>query len=106
MDLDPVFLSRVQFAFVVSFHIIFPAFTIGLAGTVTPTGGLVKAIGKPLTGSTTPTGSLAKAVSKPLGGSVTPTGTLTLLRFFALSLADGSTVTGWPVTVAVSSFRR
>lgn len=28
---DPVFLSRIQFAFVVSFHIIFPAFTIGLA---------------------------------------------------------------------------
>jgi cytochrome d ubiquinol oxidase subunit I len=31
MDLDPVILSRIQFAFVVSFHIIFPAFTIGLA---------------------------------------------------------------------------
>ncbi len=31
MALDPVFLSRLQFAFVVSFHIIFPAFTIGLA---------------------------------------------------------------------------
>ena len=31
MELDPVLLSRVQFAFVVSFHIIFPAFTIGLA---------------------------------------------------------------------------
>jgi cytochrome d ubiquinol oxidase subunit I len=31
MHLDPVFLSRVQFAFVISFHIIFPAFTIGLA---------------------------------------------------------------------------
>jgi cytochrome bd ubiquinol oxidase subunit I len=31
MDLDPVFLSRIQFAFVVSFHIIFPAFTVGLA---------------------------------------------------------------------------
>src|SRR6201987_6207076 len=31
MDLDPVLLSRVQFAFVISFHIIFPAFTIGLA---------------------------------------------------------------------------
>ena len=29
--LDPVLLARVQFAFVVSFHIIFPAFTIGLA---------------------------------------------------------------------------
>ncbi len=31
MDLDPVLLSRIQFGFVVSFHIIFPAFTIGLA---------------------------------------------------------------------------
>jgi len=31
MDLDPAFLSRIQFAFVISFHIIFPAFTIGLA---------------------------------------------------------------------------
>ncbi len=28
---DPVFLSRIQFAFVISFHIIFPVFTIGLA---------------------------------------------------------------------------
>jgi cytochrome d ubiquinol oxidase subunit I len=31
MELDPVLLSRLQFAFVISFHIIFPAFTIGLA---------------------------------------------------------------------------
>lgn len=30
-SLDPIFLSRIQFAFVVAFHIIFPAFTIGLA---------------------------------------------------------------------------
>ncbi|HKK90661.1 MAG TPA: cytochrome ubiquinol oxidase subunit I [Desulfobacteraceae bacterium] len=29
--LDPVFLARLQFAFTVSFHILFPAFTIGLA---------------------------------------------------------------------------
>jgi cytochrome d ubiquinol oxidase subunit I len=29
--LDPVLLSRIQFAFTVSFHILFPAFTIGLA---------------------------------------------------------------------------
>jgi len=29
--LDPVLLARIQFAFTVSFHIIFPAFTIGLA---------------------------------------------------------------------------
>ncbi len=31
MELDAVLLSRIQFAFVVSFHILFPAFTIGLA---------------------------------------------------------------------------
>ena len=30
-SLDPVMLARVQFAFTISFHIIFPAFTIGLA---------------------------------------------------------------------------
>lgn len=29
--LDPIILARIQFAFTVSFHIIFPAFTIGLA---------------------------------------------------------------------------
>ena len=31
MDLDPVLLARIQFAFTVSFHIIFPSFTIGIA---------------------------------------------------------------------------
>lgn len=31
MEFDPVLLSRIQFAFVISFHILFPAFTIGLA---------------------------------------------------------------------------
>jgi len=31
MDLDPLLLSRIQFGFVVSFHAIFPVFTIGLA---------------------------------------------------------------------------
>jgi len=31
MELDPILLSRLQFAFVVSFHAIFPVFTIGLA---------------------------------------------------------------------------
>ena len=30
-SLDPLFLARAQFAFTISFHIIFPAFTIGLA---------------------------------------------------------------------------
>ena len=30
-NLDPVLLARIQFAFTISFHIVFPAFTIGLA---------------------------------------------------------------------------
>src|SRR5690554_6895671 len=34
MDFDPVLLARIQFAFTVSFHIIFPAFTIGLSAYV------------------------------------------------------------------------
>ena len=35
MDLTALLLSRVQFAFTVSFHIIFPSFTIGLAAWLT-----------------------------------------------------------------------
>ena len=35
MTFDPVLLARIQFAFTISFHIIFPAFTIGLAGYLT-----------------------------------------------------------------------
>ncbi len=31
---DPVLLARIQFAFTISFHIIFPSFTIGLAGFI------------------------------------------------------------------------
>ncbi len=31
---DPVLLARLQFAFTISFHILFPAFTIGLAGFI------------------------------------------------------------------------
>lgn len=34
MTFDPVLLSRIQFAFTVSFHIIFPAFTIGLSAYI------------------------------------------------------------------------
>src|ERR1700759_908081 len=35
MDLTALFLSRLQFAFTISFHIIFPSFTIGLAAWLT-----------------------------------------------------------------------
>jgi cytochrome bd-type quinol oxidase subunit 1 len=31
MEFDALLLSRLQFAFTIGFHIIFPAFTIGLA---------------------------------------------------------------------------
>src|SRR6266516_238798 len=34
MDLDPVLLARIQFGFTISFHIIFPSFTIGLAAYI------------------------------------------------------------------------
>ncbi len=35
MDTTALLLSRIQFAFTISFHIIFPAFTIGLAAWLT-----------------------------------------------------------------------
>lgn len=34
MTLDPVFLSRLQFAFVIALHILLPAFTVGLASFI------------------------------------------------------------------------
>jgi cytochrome d ubiquinol oxidase subunit I len=34
MDLDPVLLARLQFAFTMAFHIIFPSFTIGLSAYI------------------------------------------------------------------------
>src|SRR5260370_21703609 len=34
MRLDAVFLSRLQFAFTIAFHIVFPAFTIGLSAWI------------------------------------------------------------------------
>ena len=40
MELDPVLLARIQFAFTVSFHIIFPSFTIGLAAYIATLQGL------------------------------------------------------------------
>lgn len=40
IDLDPVLLARIQFAFTISFHIVFPAFTIGLASWLAVVEGL------------------------------------------------------------------
>ena len=34
MELDPLLIARLQFAFTIIWHIIFPAFTIGLSAYV------------------------------------------------------------------------
>ena len=38
MDIDPVFLARLQFAFTITFHIIFPSFTIGVSAYIATLG--------------------------------------------------------------------
>jgi cytochrome d ubiquinol oxidase subunit I len=40
MDLDPLFLSRLQFAYLIAFHFLLPAFTIGLASYIAVLEGL------------------------------------------------------------------
>jgi cytochrome bd ubiquinol oxidase subunit I len=47
MELTALLLSRLQFAFTVSFHIIFPSFTIGLAAWLTVLEALYLATGRP-----------------------------------------------------------
>lgn len=48
MELDPLLLSRIQFGFVVSFHAIFPVFTIGLASYIALLEGLFYKTRNPL----------------------------------------------------------
>src|SRR5258706_15057920 len=48
MDFDPVFLSRLQFGFVITFHIIFPSFTIGLGAWLATIEGARLATGNPV----------------------------------------------------------
>jgi Cytochrome bd-type quinol oxidase, subunit 1 len=47
MDITALLLSRLQFAFTVSFHIIYPSFTIGLAAWLTVLEALNLATGRP-----------------------------------------------------------
>lgn len=47
-DLDPILLARIQFAFTISFHILFPAFTIGLASWLAVVEGLWLRTQKPV----------------------------------------------------------
>jgi cytochrome d ubiquinol oxidase subunit I len=46
MELTPLLLSRMQFGFAISFHIVFPSFTIGLAAWLTVLEGLRLATGR------------------------------------------------------------
>src|SRR5271170_7656358 len=46
MSLDPVVLSRVQFAWVIAFHFLLPAFTVGLASFIAVLEGLNLATGR------------------------------------------------------------
>src|SRR6516162_7453444 len=48
MNLDPLLLSRIQFGFTVSFHIVFPAFTIGLGAWLATMEGMQLATGNPV----------------------------------------------------------
>jgi cytochrome d ubiquinol oxidase subunit I len=47
MDMTALLLSRIQFAFTISFHIIFPSFSIGLAAWLTVLGALHLVTGRP-----------------------------------------------------------
>src|SRR6201985_1444258 len=46
MDFDPVFLSRLQFAWVIGWHILLPAFTVGAAAFITVLEGFNLATGR------------------------------------------------------------
>src|SRR5580692_2378243 len=48
MDLTALLLSRIQFAFTITFHIIFPSFSIGLAAWLTVLEALSLATGRPV----------------------------------------------------------
>ena len=46
MDINPVILSRLQFAWVIGWHILLPAFTVGLASFIAVLEGLRLATGR------------------------------------------------------------
>ena len=53
---DALFLARIQFAFTVSFHFIFPAFTIGLASYLAVLEGLWLWTGRAVSSTSSATG--------------------------------------------------
>jgi hypothetical protein len=67
-------------------------YTISLDGSVTPTGSLVRQVGKALAGSATATGALLRQTQKALAGSITAAGALA--KQLARTLAGSVTPTG------------
>lgn len=65
-----------------------------LGGTVTPAGALAKLASKLTGGATTPAGALVKVAQKALGGNVTPTGTFAKIKVALLALAGSITPSG------------
>jgi cytochrome d ubiquinol oxidase subunit I len=47
MDMTALLLSRIQFAFTITFHIVFPSFTIGLGAWLTVIEAMSLATGRP-----------------------------------------------------------
>lgn len=64
------------------------------AGSMTPSGVLVRSTTKKVAGSVTPTGAVSKRTSKSFAGSITPTGALATARVFLKSMAGALTPTG------------
>ena len=52
MDLDPVLLSRLQFAWVIGWHILLPAFTVGMASYIAIWKGMITPVTTPTPNAT------------------------------------------------------
>lgn len=69
-------------------------FTQSLAGSITPTGTLLKQDNKPVAGAVTPTGTLTRQPGKALAGAVAPAGVIrkAISRSFAGSISPAGAV--------------
>ncbi len=67
MRLDPVILSRLQFAWVIGWHILLPAFTVGLASFIAFLEGLHLLTGRPSISGSRASGSASSPISFGMG---------------------------------------
>src|SRR5215472_7463932 len=102
MELDAFLLSRLQFAFVIAFHIIFPSFTIGLAAWLATIEGARLATGNALYRRVFQFGTnwsvLAQktgSIQGPLLGYETLTAFMLEATFFGVMLLGRQRVSPW-----------